>query len=126
MTADSDCIALTGDGTTGAPLTAAPVIDPAPGNALTCGPGGLMVTPARSPATTSAHACRPGTGSTTTRTPASSPPVRRPTQGTRWSSVATAVSWSRPGAAGGRLRPHRGRDSERAARGPHRDMAVRV
>jgi hypothetical protein len=45
VTADSSCIALTGDGTTGAPLTAAPVLDPAPGNALTCGPGGLLVTP---------------------------------------------------------------------------------
>jgi hypothetical protein len=45
VTADSDCIALTGDGTAGAPLTAAPVIDPAPGNALACGPDGLLVTP---------------------------------------------------------------------------------
>ncbi|MFF5968275.1 hypothetical protein ACFY64_32035 [Streptomyces collinus] len=44
-TADSNCIALTGDGTTGAPLTATPVIDPAPGNALSCGPDGLLVTP---------------------------------------------------------------------------------
>ncbi|MFD0208939.1 hypothetical protein ACFVH9_07365 [Streptomyces hirsutus] len=45
VTADSNCIALTGDGTAVAPLTAAPVVDPAPGNALVCGPGGLMVTP---------------------------------------------------------------------------------
>ncbi|WP_309317387.1 hypothetical protein [Streptomyces salinarius] len=45
VTEDSPCIALTGDGTAGAPLTAAPVIDPAPGNALACGPDGLLVTP---------------------------------------------------------------------------------
>ncbi|MGW4173787.1 hypothetical protein ACWEGX_43665 [Streptomyces chartreusis] len=45
VTADSDCIALTGDGTAGDPLTATPVIDPAPGNALSCGPAGLVVTP---------------------------------------------------------------------------------
>ncbi|MFK0063342.1 hypothetical protein ACIQTN_29455 [Streptomyces werraensis] len=45
VTEDSPCIALSGDGSAGAPLTAAPVIDPAPGNALTCGPDGLLVTP---------------------------------------------------------------------------------
>ncbi|MGW3971212.1 hypothetical protein ACWEFD_18170 [Streptomyces ardesiacus] len=45
VTEDSTCIAFTGVGTAGAPLTAAPILDPAPGNALTCGPNGLMVTP---------------------------------------------------------------------------------
>ncbi|MFZ4160433.1 hypothetical protein ACOZDE_18680 [Streptomyces griseoincarnatus] len=45
VTDDSTCISLTGDGTAGAPLTASPILDPAPGNALTCGPGGLLVTP---------------------------------------------------------------------------------
>ncbi|MFI9418091.1 hypothetical protein [Streptomyces werraensis] len=44
-TEDSTCIAFTGDGTAGTPLTATPIVDPAPGNALTCGPDGLMVTP---------------------------------------------------------------------------------
>ncbi|GGQ50213.1 hypothetical protein GCM10010250_22270 [Streptomyces althioticus] len=45
VTEDSTCIALTGDGTAGAPLTASPILNPAPGNALTCGPDGLLVTP---------------------------------------------------------------------------------
>lgn len=43
-TADSDCIALTGDGTPGDPITATPVIDPDPDNQLECGPAGLRVT----------------------------------------------------------------------------------
>jgi hypothetical protein len=46
--ADSTCITLTGDGSAGAPLTAAPVIDPAAGNQLACGPNGLLV-PAADP-----------------------------------------------------------------------------
>ncbi|MGY5034349.1 hypothetical protein ACWC9U_26530 [Streptomyces sp. 900116325] len=41
--ADSTCITLTGDGTAGDPLTAAPVLDPDPGNQLQCGPDGLLV-----------------------------------------------------------------------------------
>ncbi|CAL9538029.1 hypothetical protein [Streptomyces sp. enrichment culture] len=45
VTEDSTCIAFTGDGTAGSPLTATPIVDPAPGNALSCGPDGLMVTP---------------------------------------------------------------------------------
>lgn len=45
VTEDSTCVTLAGDGTAGAPLTAVPVIDPAPGNALSCGPDGLLVTP---------------------------------------------------------------------------------
>lgn len=40
---DSDCIALSGDGSAGSPLTAQPVVDPAPGNLLQCGPSGLLV-----------------------------------------------------------------------------------
>ncbi|GAA2945926.1 hypothetical protein GCM10020227_10980 [Streptomyces flavovirens] len=44
VTADGSCISLTGDGSTSAPLTAAPVLDPDPDNALSCGPNGLMVT----------------------------------------------------------------------------------
>lgn len=41
--ADGDCIALTGDGSAAAPLTASPVLDPAAGNLLVCGPDGLLV-----------------------------------------------------------------------------------
>ncbi|MGX1514036.1 hypothetical protein [Streptomyces collinus] len=64
VTEDSSCIALTGDGTTGAPLTAAPVIDPAPDNALTCGPDGLYAAaPAAEPTVIEA-----GTGTTVTGT----------------------------------------------------------
>lgn len=41
--ADGDCIALTGDGSAAAPLTASPVLDPDAGNLLVCGPDGLLV-----------------------------------------------------------------------------------
>ncbi|MDP4501084.1 hypothetical protein [Nonomuraea turcica] len=44
ITADSPCIALDGDGSAGAPITATPVVDPAPANLLACGPNGLLVT----------------------------------------------------------------------------------
>ncbi|MDX2731017.1 hypothetical protein [Streptomyces sp. PA03-2a] len=43
VVADGTCISLTGDGTAGDPLTAAPVLDPVAGNQLQCGPDGLVV-----------------------------------------------------------------------------------
>ncbi|WP_406501608.1 hypothetical protein OHA04_27740 [Streptomyces sp. NBC_01590] len=43
VVADSDCITLSGQGTTAAPLSAAPRLDPNPANLLKCGPGGLVV-----------------------------------------------------------------------------------
>lgn len=43
VVADSSCITLSGLGTTAAPLSAAPRLDPAPGNLLACGPDGLVV-----------------------------------------------------------------------------------
>ena len=42
-TNDTDCIALSGDGTQGDPLEATPIIDPSVDNILECGPDGLMV-----------------------------------------------------------------------------------
>ncbi|MFI6290021.1 hypothetical protein ACIBEJ_00460 [Nonomuraea sp. NPDC050790] len=50
-TADTDCIALTGDGSAGSPLTAGPVIDPDPANALECRPTGLFAPAASGGAT---------------------------------------------------------------------------
>ncbi|MER6828892.1 hypothetical protein ABT352_23125 [Streptosporangium sp. NPDC000563] len=44
VTADSDCIAMSGDGSAGNPITASPVVDPDPANTLECGPNGLRVT----------------------------------------------------------------------------------
>ncbi|WP_433379428.1 hypothetical protein [Streptosporangium sp. CA-115845] len=43
VTAGSDCIAMSGDGSAGNPITAAPVVDPDPANTLECGPNGLRV-----------------------------------------------------------------------------------
>jgi len=42
FTADTNCIALTGDGTQGDPLEATPIIDSDPDNILTCGDNGLL------------------------------------------------------------------------------------
>lgn len=42
FTLDSDCIALSGIGSPGDPLTAAPILDPDPANGLSCGPAGLL------------------------------------------------------------------------------------
>jgi len=42
FTADTDCIALSGDGTQGDPLEATPIIDSDPDNILTCGDDGLL------------------------------------------------------------------------------------
>ena len=42
-TANTTCIVLTGDGSSGSPLTATPVIDPSASNLLACGPAGLIV-----------------------------------------------------------------------------------
>jgi hypothetical protein len=39
----SACIAVSGNGSTGAPFVLAPIIDPDLGNTLTCGPDGLLV-----------------------------------------------------------------------------------
>ncbi|WP_326768686.1 hypothetical protein OG978_32850 [Streptomyces sp. NBC_01591] len=44
VVADGDCITLSGNGTAGAPLSAAPRLDPNPANLLACGPDGLVVT----------------------------------------------------------------------------------
>ena len=41
-TNDTDCIALTGDGTQNNPLQATPIIDPSVDNILECGPDGLI------------------------------------------------------------------------------------
>ncbi|WP_413752614.1 hypothetical protein NRF20_13065 [Streptomyces sp. R-74717] len=43
VVADSNCITLSGGGTTAAPLIASPRLDPNPGNLLKCGPDGLVV-----------------------------------------------------------------------------------
>ncbi|WP_405710172.1 MULTISPECIES: hypothetical protein [unclassified Streptomyces] len=43
VAADSSCITLSGQGTTAAPLSAAPRLDPNPTNLLACGPAGLLL-----------------------------------------------------------------------------------
>ncbi len=43
ITANSTCVALTGDGSAGSPLTATPIVDPSAANLLACGPNGLIV-----------------------------------------------------------------------------------
>ena len=41
----SACIAVSGNGSTGAPFVLAPIIDPVVSNTLTCGPDGLLAVP---------------------------------------------------------------------------------
>jgi hypothetical protein len=41
----SECITVSGNGSTGAPFVLAPIIDPDPTNAMGCGPDGLFAVP---------------------------------------------------------------------------------
>jgi hypothetical protein len=47
-----NCISITGDGSAGNPYVIAPIIDPSPSNALTCGASGLLAPSAVAPGLT--------------------------------------------------------------------------
>lgn len=80
--ADGTCITLTGDGSAGAPITAAPVLDPVAGNQLQCGPDGLLVPPgAGSTVVVAGGACIELSGDGSAGAPLTAAPVLDPDAG---------------------------------------------
>lgn len=89
---DSPCIALTGDGSGGSPLTAAPVISGTAGNQITCSSDGLFVPAAAAATVTVADTpCINMSGDGSVGTPISAVPTISPTAGNQLSCAGNGL-----------------------------------